>query len=443
MLSPRPSAKPYKDSSGLRKWVFGCFVIFPIFCCGGGVLISRKWVDVFDQSRNLDQIVAKAKARGFPFEAKELAMVPAVAKADNAKDFVVKLEKDFGPKTGLKKAIAAFKPEKDREMPKKMLEFLDRARAITKFKAFDGEKDLDLATYVKYPEFGTYKDMARVFAFSAELNARRGRSREAIMDIEAIRQLANQLSSSSSEIGGLVVLAIDAIYGKTALHIAQYIQSRHEDLTPLRQVVTKELPSTPFENCLRSEFYVFVALSRNQKVLQKLSDDENLTSIDKLKLVRSGLPSSILWRGQLGSFIEHFLAIDDIFRSDSNLIRSSKRAEAYVTAIPTTVSNYVPILFLSSATSGSVAWERNKIRQKIVLRCIDLLQSQPSSGFPNKIEPIADPFGSGNLVYKRTKAGFMIYSVGSNGKDDGGPKQNPGRKNSDDLGFEYPFVKKS
>jgi len=31
-----------------------------------------------------------------------------------------------------------------------------------------------------------------------------------------------------------------------------------------------------------------------------------------------------------------------------------------------------------------------------------------------------DPFSTGPLRYKRTEAGYVVYSVGANGKDDGG-----------------------
>jgi hypothetical protein len=51
----------------------------------------------------------------------------------------------------------------------------------------------------------------------------------------------------------------------------------------------------------------------------------------------------------------------------------------------------------------------------------------------------ADPFSLKPLIYKRTAAGFILYSVGKDGQDDGGQHRNP--KDSEmpfDIVFEYP-----
>lgn len=41
---------------------------------------------------------------------------------------------------------------------------------------------------------------------------------------------------------------------------------------------------------------------------------------------------------------------------------------------------------------------------------------------PDELSMVADPFGDGSLVYRRTAAGWILYSVGPNGIDDGGRK---------------------
>ena len=46
-----------------------------------------------------------------------------------------------------------------------------------------------------------------------------------------------------------------------------------------------------------------------------------------------------------------------------------------------------------------------------------------------------DPFDGKPLRYKRLEKGYTIYSIGEDGKDDGGQKRKPGKE-----GYDYPFT---
>jgi hypothetical protein len=88
------------------------------------------------------------------------------------------------------------------------------------------------------------------------------------------------------------------------------------------------------------------------------------------------------------------------------------------------------------------AIERPNIQRQILRQSIDLIAHSkginvPESDFPGTIPDIPDPISGGMVMYKRTGSGFMIYSLGKNKKDDGGPKNNVDRKESDDFGFEF------
>ena len=69
--------------------------------------------------------------------------------------------------------------------------------------------------------------------------------------------------------------------------------------------------------------------------------------------------------------------------------------------------------------------------------------------YPDALEPLRpkylarlpkDPFGDGDLCYRREADGYLLYSIGPDGKDDGGPRAYPGgnpvRTDSDDLGVQ-------
>jgi hypothetical protein len=59
-----------------------------------------------------------------------------------------------------------------------------------------------------------------------------------------------------------------------------------------------------------------------------------------------------------------------------------------------------------------------------------------------------DPFSNGPLRYKRTEAGYVLYSVGFNGNDDGGANRDSDEENAsipadaDDIAIKVPWREK-
>ena len=50
-------------------------------------------------------------------------------------------------------------------------------------------------------------------------------------------------------------------------------------------------------------------------------------------------------------------------------------------------------------------------------------------------EATVDPFSGKGMIYRKDGRGFIVYSIGQNGKDDGGPNKT---RDSDDIGWSLP-----
>ncbi|MEQ8847046.1 hypothetical protein [Botrimarina sp.] len=92
-----------------------------------------------------------------------------------------------------------------------------------------------------------------------------------------------------------------------------------------------------------------------------------------------------------------------------------------------------PVLSASSfggAQAIMMAGERISVRRRLTETGVALAVYRAANGeYPEKLDALvpgildtvpADPFGSGPLVYRRTPGGYLLYSVGRNGIDDGG-----------------------
>ena len=70
--------------------------------------------------------------------------------------------------------------------------------------------------------------------------------------------------------------------------------------------------------------------------------------------------------------------------------------------------------------------ERCRLAKKMALVAVDLAEYRTKQGtYPEALSALGqpvldDPFSGGKIHYEKTNGGFTLYSVGINGKDDGG-----------------------
>jgi hypothetical protein len=441
MMNP-PPARQYKDSSSARKWVIGFFIVVPILCCGGGVLYARKWVDTVDNSANLDNLVAEAKKQGFPFESKELIGSTLVPDSENSYLEINKLIKEFPDVVKLSKATVDFKIVRGGKIPSEMLGIVARSRAIGKFTKLDVHRDYDLGMSITYPEYVYLRQVARTLRMQGLQQVANGDASAALETLSLIRNLGHQLTNDKFLIDGLVNYAINRIYLKTASEMIGWLESDRNAVAQIKKVLDVPLESLDFKTVLKGEFFQGVTLARNYKLFGglKAMASGKYPVVDPKKVKRSGLPDSMLERGKLAAMIENMLKVKGIVESEPNLAIACKKADAYEDAMPMTVSNAFPKAALPIWGPAGEAWLKPNLERLMLLQAIDLMGRRQGGEYPGSISDIPDPIAGGTVHYKRTAGGFMIYSLGRNKKDDGGPKNKTDRKESDDFGFEFPIA---
>ena len=445
MMSVPPSAKP-KGSTKLRNWVVGCFVVCPLVCCGGVALFSRKWVDTLDYSADLDNQLAEAKKHGLPMESKELTVGMTVSAADNSYPELAKLMKEYPKIEDMRSEINKYEPSRTEAIPSNIRKYIQRARTIGKFKSLDVKRDYDLGPYVLFPELAHMKLLAQALGIQAQQDAANHRADAAIEDLRLIRGIAHQLIHEKILIGGLVNLGINATYYRTAATCAGWLESDREAIAKLWSLIAEENPATDPYGCFLGEFFIGVTYARNFQLFGGLKGmrGDYLPDIDPKQVQHAGLPTDMMPRGMLGSFIKHELKLQEIVQSNKNMAVAAKKIDAYMVSVPMTISNTYILVLTPVWSQAGLAWEKHKLSRVMLLKCIDLIEHKKNGEFPGEIEDIPDTVaGNGTLNYHRTAGGFVIYSSGLNGKDDGGPKNKTDRRKSDDFGFEYPFVNKS
>ena len=441
MISP-PKAPKYKNPATTKKWLLGCFLIGPLVCCGGPALFARKWVDTFDYSADLDTQIAAAKKAGMPFVRQDLKRSPALAENENSFSLALRVLKDFPEATEL-----TSKARQDEEpIPEKLKSLISRSQAIARRKGFDGNKDMDKGFLELYPEYLPLKSCARALAIQATHEAALGHADSAIENLRLGRALALQLDDQQILIGVLVRISMMQVYYRAVSKVIGHFENNHDVLERLRTLLKEPVHEVDRTLFLKGEYYYALSFTRNFKAfggLKALSGGKDLpTAVNERRLRRTGLPDGALERGMLGSFIKHYLEIYTIYNQEPNIAKAGKKADLYATKVPMTTSNSLLIAMLPVLAPAGVAWEKQKLCPPILIASIDLIEHRKGGEFPGEIPDIADPLAGGTLNYHRTGGGFIIYSSGENGKDDGGPKNYTDRKSSDDFGFEYPFLLK-
>ena len=429
----------------MRKWVIGCFLVCPLLCCGGVALFARKWVDTFDYSADLNNQLAEAKKRGMPFVREDMKRSSALPSSENSFPLVVQLIKDF-PKMKQSGAVTLSKAPADHEpIPQSLRVLIARAQEIARRKGYESNKDMDKGIFETYPEYLALKNCERALSIKATHEAAAGHADAAIENLRLGRNLAMQLDEEPTLIGVLVRIAMMQFYYRATSKVIGYFENNHELLERLRALLKEPVHEVDRKLFLKGEYYMALSLTRNFKAfggIKALSGTERPIEISDQQIRRTGLPTGMLERGLLSSFIKHFLEVLTIFEREPNMAISGRKAEEYVDKIPTTTSNAMTQVMMPIWRESGIAWEKQKLSPPMLIASIDLIEHRKDGMFPGEIPEIPDLVGGGTLNYLRTGGGFLIYSSGPNGKDDGGPRNSTTRTKSDDFGYEYPFVNK-
>ncbi len=331
---------------------------------------------------------------------------------------------------------------------------LARISAATDKPRFSIERDWTNPAFVATPELAHFRAVAIIFATRAWTQAEAGNREAAVESLNvAYRLSALSGDSPTGLIAGLVSLAIYTITVEATTHCIQLDPTGAESyLNSISSLTTR-----PLGRYMQSEAFLFVAGVRDvvwadqaRAVIQGNQNPEKL--IPKTR-TRSGLPRDPLTRSQVGYGLRRWLPLLQTLRVDG----TPKNEEQFSLALERFSKDVgadswlVGALFefaTPSFESAVRAWRVAEVRKDMALAYGQIVNFRQTNGrWPKSLDEAGvasldrmrsslGPFG-----YRVESGGIRIWSVGRDGRDDGGvSRKERVRQNRRDLGYDEVFI---
>lgn len=436
------------ESGSVNKKLLAVFSI-PLLLVFAGLAYAKKYVDILDESDNLEKQVAIAKKAGFPFSASELEP-KNFNEADNSYNIMKKNfmdEKNPVPKNALTD-LTYFDQINQPTLDPGTKELILRAKEVAKFTRFNAHRDLDQGFNVLYPEFAHFKSVAKALAYDAVFQAKHGNHEAAIESLRQSLNLPRQLNDEKVIIGMLVNVACQSIIYRAFGDVAHELNDDPPALDQLSKLLEEEIPVPAFRDSMNAEFYGVLCFMRNfssmNSILQSYSSEygEDLSpEPEPPKLVRGGLPKSAIARGLLSKVIERYVQFQEIIATEKDPLVAGQKMDALMISSDRKLSELlVEILSPVYAQAMAATFKPNSSRG-IAQFALDI-ERKYKGKYPESLLPRKDPGFGGQLIYRPYEDGFIIYSTGPDKIDQGGPntyKKHDSEGPNDDFAFRYPL----
>lgn len=329
------------------------------------------------------------------------------------------------------------------------------------------------------PTVMQYREAARAFAARAMLRVGEGRVNEAWEDLLACHRLARLAGQGPTLIEGLVAFAVDGIACAADQALLQHVQLASAQIARLR-VDLDTLPPMPRMvdkiDVAERFFYLDCAgmvARHGVSSLAMLTGGSQPKSPVK-SLVDSTVTAAVEWDHVLRMGNSWYDRMTDAFakrtraerqvalrKIDDDIHKLATRAKDWpwlglsMLGNPReTVSNWVGqvlvCLLLPAVSGGANAEDRGTMRFDLTKLAFALAAYHADRGaYPAKLADLVpkyaakipkEIFNASELHYRQEGGGYLLYSVGPNGKDDGGKGQGDCKEGEtwDDLAVRVP-----
>jgi hypothetical protein len=315
------------------------------------------------------------------------------------------------------------------------------------------------------------RDLARLLTARAMLSVEEGRVEDAQTDLLACHRLASLLGHRTSMIEVLVTYAIDAIACRADLALAQSEKVTPAQLATYRRKLA-ELPALPKMSETIDQGERFFGLDAIANMATNL-DEESAQILGLSKVWQRMLGLSMDWDLILKRFNEQYdrmaaaMALPtfaermaELGKMDEELFKLQKEANQpaqfalmFLGANPPRamvsrqVGNILLGLLMPAVTQAATAETRLGLRREMTILAFALAEYEREHGqYPESLTELSpkylksipqDRFTDKPLKYQRQDQGYLLYSVGANGKDDKGQEGNA-NKAADDWAIRVP-----
>jgi len=305
------------------------------------------------------------------------------------------------------------------------------------------------------PELQSLRNVARLLVLEARREAADGNAADALHDVARIQRIGRHAASEPILISNLVGIAIDTMALETLAQVLPTL--RKSDLAALDAPGIRDLVTTP--PAIASHFYgeeafglsVFADLADNQLGVPNIYDLGGNTRPQPW-LLRI-LPLSLLYRVFfLPTDLAGYRSIMKKYQSAASRSESypdlTKRIDADETEIRDRSPGMLSSMIVPALPAVFKAQTRSIANHHAALALVAATKERLETGaVPETFDELAvqlvppasrDPFTADQpLVMKQTDDALLIYSVGPDGEDDGGPVA-PGAdkvEGNDDIGL--------
>lgn len=390
----------------------------------------RKETPTSSKALSLTEALAAAKREGLTTDWRELKMKPVPAErnaalifveADKAYQKLPQSQRDAdglllvaAQKTG---ALALARPVLERQSA--LLKLAEKAAALP---GYSMERDWSKGLSTPFPEYAVARQMARLLTVRALLASEAGKPLEALADIEHATQIGRHIGSEPTLIAMLVHIACASLTDRSFIKILQRHGEKAGVLSAAHKVNLAFGPAPDLRFSFRSELpsqIMGVANMRQGKPF--LADDEKPDdgSKEMIAIVKNSPQIATDWET---STVWYWRRVyQELTRNEPLTLAARMEALLAPLAKRHSRSDYFVLILAPVMSQAAVKvqhWNAQKVLREAML---SLLEARLKTGaFPEKPTLPGDPFDDEPLRYRREGKGFTLYSLGENGKDNGG-----------------------
>ena len=312
-----------------------------------------------------------------------------------------------------------------------------------RFPLLDFKREWEKGPSLLLPEYADGKSACRLFLARARIQLTEGNSSGASDSMESAARLTNLMGQEPVFISLLVRCAMEALVLR---EVGYAIDAHSNDRLFLERCKSIVLDLGTAPDIRRAVGAEMVSGLIASKLLEHQTSEQALSafgdSSSKVIAVARFGPALSVMKLRYVQIIHKLY--EDLSQNPKSYLAMRKAFEDVDNTLSRNDNWSFGLAELLCPSFGgmSSALGEGKARQNVTLCAIDLLENKLRTGsFPKSLSESSgqwqDPFTEKALLYRRSPTGFIIYSVGPDGKDNGGK---PRAKDFSNTEYDIPFT---
>ncbi len=302
-------------------------------------------------------------------------------------------------------------------------------------------KDWDLGPFVTFPEILVSKRLTKVMALQAVAEARKGNVEFVRKRLKAIHAVSQTIRSCPTYVSFVTGFSQEVVLSAACAESIFSSGGNPEIVSLAQEMLRQARPEVDYSKLIRTEFYSGLAVMRNSSSMSsamRAADGEVPRWVKKPK--RTGLPTKTTLKANLAFFTRSAVGLAQLMKTHQRNPNLAAEVTKFERSIPKTTSAWMTEIIFSVYGPAIEADKKVEARKAVALSTTEMYlhilktQSVPVSFKQANIDA-KDPFVDDQLRTKVREGVLLVYSIGPNKKDDGGPATRG--KKSDDFGYSF------